>query len=358
MKVDLLNVLRCPVTGGKLHLRNARESEGEIEAGELVNEDESQCYPIVNFVARFVSAENYAENFGLQWNRFRRTQLDSHTGLPISRDQFYEFSGWTPAELAGKRVLDVGCGAGRFAEVALAAGAWVVAVDYSSAVDACWTNHRLHPRLNVVQGNIYHLPFKPGSFDFVYCIGVLQHTPDVRGAFMSLPAQLTRAGRLVVVLYAKLLLDLLWPKYWLRPITKRVTPERLFRLVETMVPVLLPVSQLVSLIPIVGRKLRYAIPVANHQGDWPLSKAQVHEWAVLNTYDMFSPAHDHPQSARTLQWWFEQAGLEDIWVGRIKLMVGRGRKSAGVQTRGEVLPPFRGRRERLLECRGIEEFCK
>ncbi len=271
-------------------------------------------------------AGNYADNFGLQWNRFRKTQLDSHTGVSVSHDQLYEFSGLAPAALNGKRVLDVGCGAGRFTEVALAAGARVVALDFSSAVDACWSNHRLHPRLDVIQCDIYQLPLAPASFHFVFCIGVLQHTPDARGAFMSLPGQLTEGGQLTVGVYAKVLLNLLWPKYWLRPITKRMNPQRLFRLVEAIVPVLLPVSRAIGRIPLVGRKLRYAIPVANHEGDWPLSEPQLREWAVLNTYDMFSAAYDAPQSAATLRAWFGDAGLQDVWVGRLKFMVGRGRK--------------------------------
>lgn len=328
MKPDLLDVLRCPVTGGRLLLQNERTVQGEVEGGRLVTEDGRHQYPIVNFIPRFVSENNYADNFGLQWKRFRRTQLDSHTGVPVSRDQLYEFSGWTASALNGKRVLDVGCGAGRFTEVALEAGARVVALDYSSAVDACWSNHRLHSRLDVVQCDIYHLPFAPSSFHYVFCIGVLQHTPDVRGAFMSLPGQLAEGGHLTVGVYAKVFLNLLWPKYWLRPITRRMNPQRLFKLVEALVPVLLPLSLALGRIPVVGRKLRYAIPVANHEGHWPLSEAQLREWAVLNTYDMFSAAYDSPQSAATLREWFREAGLQDVWVGRLKFMVGRGCKRA------------------------------
>src|SRR5207244_9916564 len=136
-------------------------------------------YAIVGFVPRFVPAENYAGNFGFQWNRFSKTQLDSNTGVPISRQRLFGSSGWAPEDLAGKLVLDVGCGAGRFTEAALSAGARVVSIDYSSAVDACYNNFAPNPRLNVMQADIYALPFRPAQFDFIYCLGVLQHTPDV-----------------------------------------------------------------------------------------------------------------------------------------------------------------------------------
>jgi 2-polyprenyl-3-methyl-5-hydroxy-6-metoxy-1,4-benzoquinol methylase len=100
-------------------------------------------------------------------------------------------------------VLEVGCGAGRFTEILLSAGALVVSLDYSSAVDACWKNHYLHSNLNVVQGDIYNLPFQKESFDFVFCFGVLQHTPNVKKAFVSLIPQLKKDGRLAVAVYRK-----------------------------------------------------------------------------------------------------------------------------------------------------------
>ncbi len=299
------------------------DSAHAIESGELATADEAHVYPIVGGIPRFVPRSNYASSFGLQWNRFRATQLDSHSGLRISHDRFYKFTGWKPEQLAGKRVLDVGCGAGRFTEIALDAGASVVAIDYSSAVDACRANHDSE-RLDVVQADIYALPFEPATFDFVYCLGVLQHTPDVHRAFAALPAQLRSGGRLAVDLYARLWRNLLWSKYWLRPLTKRMNAQTLFRAVERAVPVLLPLSRAITAIPALGPKLRYAVPVVNYEGTYPLSKSQLREWAVLDTFDMLAPAHDHPQTLTTLREWFNEADLQEISVERIGFIVGRG----------------------------------
>jgi SAM-dependent methyltransferase len=326
MRPAILDLLRCPATGQSLELRATKEVQGDIASGELVTPDGVKRYPIENHIPRFVSLDNYALGFGFQWNKFRKTQLDSYTGIPLSRDRLFESSGWTPSMLKGKRVLDIGCGAGRFTEIALDSGAFVVALDYSSAVDACWANHGSYPSLNVIQGDIYHLPFAPDSFDFVYCLGVLQHTPNVKDSFMALPKKLCSGGRLVVDVYADLWMNMLWPKYWLRPITKRIPQHLLFSIVELMVSCLLPISLALGRIPKLGRKLHYAIPVCNYEGIFPLSKDQLREWAVLDTFDMFAPMYDQPQTLSTLRAWFEEAGMENVEVFRRGSYVGRGMK--------------------------------
>jgi len=307
-----------------LRLEDPRESRGEIESGVLSCARCEGRFPIVRFVPRFATGSNYSDSFGFQWNRFRKTQLDSHSGIPISRDRFFGSTGWSESRLSGGLVLDVGCGSGRFSEIALGTGAVVTAVDYSSAVDACWENLGPQPLLNVVQADVYRLPFEKHSFDFVYCLGVLQHTPDVGRAFLALVDQLREGGQIAVDVYPRLFSNLLWPKYWLRPLTRRLAPESLFRLVRLMVDLLLPLSLFVSRIPLVGRKLRYVVPVMNHAPDFPLSPEQVREWAILDTFDMYAPSHDHPQSERALRAWFEHAGLDRIDVRRRGLVVGRG----------------------------------
>jgi SAM-dependent methyltransferase len=237
-------------------------------------------------------------------------------------------TGWAPDDLIGKLVLDVGCGAGRFAEIALFCGAIVIGLDYSSAVDACWQNLGEHRNMHVIQADIYALPFRPESFDFVYCLGVLQHTPDVKRALMTLPKQLAEGGRLVVDSYLRNLSNLLHPKSWLRPITSRMDPENLFLLVERVTPILLPISRAVGRIPFLGRYFRRFVPVANYEGVYPLSDSQLLHWAILDTYDWLSPRYDQPQTPATLKAWLVEANLQDVEVFRAHHLTGRGRKPA------------------------------
>jgi hypothetical protein len=130
MSPSLVERLRCISCGSGF-------SSGPAGAAALSCASCGASVPIRGGIPRFVSSGGYAETFGRQWRTFQREQMDSFSGTTLSRDRFYDVTRWSSADLAGKWVLDVGCGAGRFAEIALAAGAHVVAVDLSSAVEAC-----------------------------------------------------------------------------------------------------------------------------------------------------------------------------------------------------------------------------
>jgi SAM-dependent methyltransferase len=315
--VNTLEPFRCPACGNPLNASDGGHS--------LACAGCASVYPVVDGIPRFVPAENYAANFGFQWNRFRRTQLDSHTGRPISRDRFLRETGWSAERIGGRRVLDLGCGAGRFAEIALSLGATVFAVDYSSAVDACRANLP-DARLHVVQADVYALPFAPETFDFVYSLGVIQHTPDVARTVRSLVRALKPGGEIVVDVYRKHWKGFLHPRIWLRPISTRMNAGRLFAMVERTAPAMLKVSNAVGALPVFGSQLRRLVPVANYAGQLPLSPAQLEEWAILDTYDWLAPRYDQPQTAHTLHRWFAEAGLTGVTVFQSEHLTARGRK--------------------------------
>src|SRR5579859_1640710 len=68
-------------------LEAVSEANGEIEEGRLVGEFGSAS--IVRGIPRFAPGGTYAHSFGLQWNRYRETQLDSRNGQYRSHDDFY-----------------------------------------------------------------------------------------------------------------------------------------------------------------------------------------------------------------------------------------------------------------------------
>ena len=327
MKTELLELLCCPETGQRLKLEAEFNNGEEIETGWLVSEDGRHRYSIHKGIPRFVPESNYADNFGMQWNHFRQTQLDSYSGMSISTDRFWLASNWSPDDLKDQWVLDVGCGAGRFAEVALKAGAKVVALDYSGAVDACYANLKHHPNLHVVQGDIYALPFAKEMFPFVYSLGVLQHTPDVAKAFAALPPMVQKGGQLCVDYYWKRFRTMLHSKYLVRPFTKRMAQPKLFSLLQRWVPRMLYASQTLGRVPLFGKVLRRVVPVADYTDDYALTKQQLEEWALLDTFDMLAPQYDSPQTAKTARQWFEEVNFINVQVGHWAHLGARGTKS-------------------------------
>jgi len=216
----------------------------------------------------------------------------------------------------GMRVLDVGCGSGRFAEVALSLGANVTAVDYSISIDACRANLGAHNRLEFVQGDIHSLPFKHEAFDRVYCFGVIMHTRDPNRAFRGLTSHVRAGGMLAVDSYEKSWKSITHPKYFLRPWTSRISAPTLFPIVEKTVPSLLRISRAFAAVPAVGRFLKRAVPVANYDGIYPLTERQLEEWAILDTFDWLSPTFDRPQNVREMRRCFEDAGFKNVEIIR------------------------------------------
>src|SRR5260370_37100503 len=137
-------------------------------------------------IPRFVGENNYASSFGVQWNKYPRTELDSYTGKSYSKQRLERCLG-TPLEgLRGKVVLECGSGAGRFTELLVRQCEALVSIDLSSAVDANLRNCRpIHPYL-IMQGDINASPLPPKYFDIVVCLGVIQHTSNPERTLPSL----------------------------------------------------------------------------------------------------------------------------------------------------------------------------
>ena len=132
-------------------------------------------------------------------------------------------------------------------------------------------------------------------------------------------------GRLCVDFYEKSWKSLLLPKFWLRPMTKRMPKERLFAILESMVPKLLSLSRSLGSVPVLGGGLKRLVPVANYDGLLPLTGPQHLEWSLLDTFDWLAPEYDNPQTTTIVRNWLENAGMEDIEILRVGHLVGRGK---------------------------------
>lgn len=332
MRQELHQRLRCPKCQARLGLQIEAGATDAVNAGWL---DCWTCvvkYPIVAGIPRFVPCENVADSFGLIWDAFRQAVLDSTLGTTHNHDRFFSQSGWKAEELAGKWVLEVGCGAGRFTEIALEAGAHVVAVDYSTAVDVCQKNLGNHPRLSLVQGDIYGLPFRPGLFDYVCCFGVLHRLPDARSAVLSLGEHVKPGGKMAVDIAPPRWFRRFGPTAWLRFLTSRLSRPQAIQFAVALTNLLLPVQSALGKVPGIGLRLERLLPVAPIDTVGLCSPTVQRERAQLAMCDRLTATYHRPGCASKLMEWLIEIGLENPDVFQALQIVGRGIKRAKSQT--------------------------
>ena len=100
-------------------------------------------------------------------------------------------------------------------------------------------------------------------------------------------------------------------KYGLRPWTKKLPMEKMERLAARMESMCWPVASWARRRGTAGKAILRMLPVAcAHLHEVPLAEAEFREWVRLDTFDMYSPAHDHPQRFGTVRRWLEAAGFE------------------------------------------------
>jgi ubiquinone/menaquinone biosynthesis C-methylase UbiE len=266
-------------------------------------------YPVINGIPRFVPAANYCNSFGRQWHLHAKTQLDKYNGTTISRERFQQLTGWDVSALHGRKILEVGSGAGRFTQIMHDAGAEIWTVDYSTAIEVNKENNGDSDRLHYFQADMYQLPLSHQSFDWVVCVNVLQHTPDVRKAFNALCEQVRPGGQLAVTVYKKTLKSMLNWKYFMRPFTIRMNPNHLYRIIAWVSPFLLAVSRFTKRWRLVYAFTRRIIPVHDYMGMLPLNEEEFIQWSILDTFDSLSPRYDTPQKPGILENWFRENGF-------------------------------------------------
>lgn len=313
MQTKLLKILACPKCKSDLSLNQTETFDEEIVEGSLACATCEKNYPITNGIPRFIEPDNYASSFGYQWNLFRKEQIDSHNGTTLSADRFWTETGWTKDELKGKWILDAGCGAGRFLDVSSTAEAEVVGIDISSAIDAAKKNLEGRENVHFVQASIYELPFRAGTFDCCYCIGVIQHTPNPENSLRSIAEMVKNDGEIAVTIYERRKWwTMLYSKYWFRPVTKRMSKEMLLKIIKGVMPVAFPITDVLFRIPLLGKAFIFVIPIANYVHEKQLNREQRYAWAILDTFDMLSPQFDLPMKEVEASEVLTQSGIGEI----------------------------------------------
>jgi SAM-dependent methyltransferase len=304
-----LSVFKNPLNGSPL-----------IVAKDALVGSDGMHYPIVLGIPRFVPSENYAAAFGAQWNMFPKTQLDTYSGVAVSELRLARCMCGELEKIAGKQVLEAGSGAGRFTEVLLKHGALLHSFDYSSAVEANAANNGSSKNLTLAQGDIRSIPFARSSYDYVVCLGVIQHTPDPEQSIRCLWEMLKPGGTLVIDHYR-------WSLRWMMPppirdcvglyrwlILKLPQPKR-FSAVKKLTDFWFPLHWRFRESLIIQRLLRRFSPVLFHYPDIKLKDRQAHyDWSLLDTHDTTTDFYKHRRTPGEIERLLLTLGAQDIVV--------------------------------------------
>jgi 2-polyprenyl-3-methyl-5-hydroxy-6-metoxy-1,4-benzoquinol methylase len=275
---------------------------------------EGDTFPIENGIPRFVPPSNYANAFGLQWKRYRRTQLDSYSGTDISKKRLRRCLGeklWH--NLAGKQVLECGCGAGRFTEILLNLGASVTSADLSEAVEANAENFPVSDTHRIAQADILNLPFAPRQFDVVICLGVIQHTPKPEETIARLYEQVRCGGSLVIDHYTHSLSYYTKTTALFRQVLKRLPPAEGIKWTERLVRALLPLHYRARRFRPAQMLLSRLSPVRCYYNNFPELGDDLHrEWALLDTHDSLTDWFKHFRTRNQIRQTLQRLGAQEI----------------------------------------------
>ena len=297
MKHSALTVLVCPVCKATLDAEIAVLEGHEILDGTLVCSFCRARYPIRGGVPRFVPDGLYANSFGRQWAWFRTVQLDSETGTSRSDDALRGATGWSDDQYRGRRLLDAGVGAGRFAERAAAKGAEVFGVDLTTAVDAAYRNIGERAGVHLIQADIFALPFRADTFDLAYSIGVLHHTPDPANAFRHVAEVVRPEGRLAVFLYSRYGFA-----HRMSDVIRRVSTRLPLGIMWVLSALAVPLYYLYR-VPILGAIGNLALPISMER-HW--------RWRWLDTFDWYTPKYQFKYLYPEIIRWYQESGFHEL----------------------------------------------
>ncbi len=285
-----------------------RLTEVEVMEGALHCGDCGAIYPIRDGIPRMLpKGADEGPATAHRWTTF-------DTAAEAWEQNFLEHATPMRAEdFIGKLVLDAGCGYGRHAYFAARYGAEVVALDSSGdAVASAAANTRNCERVHVVQGDVYHPPFREGRFDVAYSFGVLHHIDRPADAFQALGDTLRTGGRLMVWVYGGRQGVTLALSGAIRAVTTGLEPEELHRVSQVISSGLRLFShtpyRLLNKLPVAGPVVSH-LPVHDHH-QWPFNVV------VADVYDRLRIPVKNWFNREKLEVMFTEGGYADVSVTR------------------------------------------
>ncbi len=262
----------------------------------------------------FADTNTYASLFGDQWKQYKKTQLDSYSGSPITEKRLNRCLGSLKDSLNGKLVLEAGCGAGRFTEVLLKKGAILVSSDLSSAVEVNLENFPNTDNHLVIQADINDMPYPNETFDVVICMGVIQHTPNPEATIRNLFELVKKGGILIIDHYTITRSQLFRLAYFYRLYLRNKPSGKTIPYTQNLVKRYLPLHKKFSGNKIMSVLLNRVSPVVSYFDAFPqLNDQQQEEWALLDTHDSLTDWFKNFRSKKSIYTTLNKLGGVDIW---------------------------------------------
>lgn len=354
MKRDLLRLIVCPSCGGNLTLTefDATGSGDAVESGALTCAGCEAVYPIIERIPRLLPVElqtivweMHPEFFRAHADHFPRALIPRETKAATSDDGAlaaqhdtarsfgyewqafsemlpeYEinfrwyFERFAPDDFKDRLVLDAGCGTGRHTFHAARSGAReVIAVDFSQAIEVAARNNRENANTHFIQADIYHLPFRPETFDFAYSLGVLHHLPDPERGFRALVSSVKEGGFINIYLYWNLEGEAAWRRALLKGVTqaRRVTTRMPHTLLHRLSWLVAAGFHVAFVLP--SRALASSPATARLADRVPLGHYRKYPFRMLYTdqFDRFSAPIENRYGRAEVAAWLERAGISDM----------------------------------------------
>ncbi|RXI40517.1 methyltransferase type 11 [Malaciobacter mytili] len=305
MLKEAIDFFVCPSCKSNLSLEISQTKNDRVKEGILTCTNCSNKYQIINFIPRFVTNEEYVSSFGDEWHLFKDVK---NTRPSMSKDEMSKYLNLNKEDIENKLVLEIGCGAGPYLDISAKEykAKHIIGVDLSRAVDAAYENVGELENVTIIQANLFHLPFKEKSFDLIYSLGVLHHTPDTKKAFKAITPYVKKQGLVSIWLYGKYWERKIKNQNWIRRnITSKFSSKQLYTFSKIS-----SYFYYLYLLPIIGDGLRERFPLAMDKD------IQVRQ---LNTFDMYSPTYINYHYLDEVYEWFEEENFKDIRPSRYLL---------------------------------------
>ena len=286
------------------------ENKGDqIKEGILKNKD--SVYPIKNGIPRFVQkSNNYANSFGFQWRKWSRIQFESdNIGKPMEGHTRKMFDSITANSIKYVEkddvILDIGCGSGRFIDVIrMRCDNPIIGIDYSNSVDIAYTNFISDDKICIVQADALQLPFKSGTFQGAFSIGVLHHTPDPKKGIKEVFRVMDKRGWFGLSVYQN-------ESYYDNPVLKfyRIVFS-LLKPLFSFIPAMLYSYVAINLIRPISRRLVFIKPIISKC--FPFVDLLDKNWSILDTFDSVTPTYASTHDRIEVFDWLSAAGFQNI----------------------------------------------